>query len=167
MSIYIFFIPIYSVLISECTLFAVVWHMQSQRQTILSEILNCNSSGINPSLTSEKSEDVIEQQIEDRLNEIIAAFKRQIPMIGLFLSKTKEGELKVTARVELMKLIPAFKQRFFQKKEELPGKELRKSIERLLDDLWAHVKGRLLAVGLGVGLLLGILEAIIFSFLSQ
>lgn len=49
--------------------------------------------------------------IDRHLDQLIAAFKVQIPMIGSVLSTQREDKLKQQAHVELMKLIPAMKQK--------------------------------------------------------
>jgi hypothetical protein len=86
----------------------------------------------------------------------------------MFLSKTKEEEMKGTARQELMKLIPSIKQGLMKKKSEMEdhGKSLERKVEQQIDffiqHFWEQVKHRLFLLVASVGLFLGLLELALF-----
>lgn len=167
MSLYSFyFLFFFSILISCCTFFALAWGIRRQKEKKLNEMVDTFV------FETEEAEKDIEEQIDQRLNDIIVGFKMQIPMMSVFLSKTKEAELKETAKNELVKLFPALKQRFLQKftknskNSSLSLEEqLHLRVNQLLDSLWQQVKYPLLRIAIAVGAIFGLLEVTFFYLL--
>lgn len=171
MSNYIlFFISAYSILIACSTFLIVVWYLLSfKKKEVLKEIVDAfsSSTGLSAFISDEPGDEVA-SQIDSRLDDIVTGFKKQIPMIGMFLSKTKEAELKETARVELMKLIPSIKQHFSKKTESiLTEGALAGKVGRVVDGLWRQVKCRLMLVVVLVGLVLGLVEVGLLMLLNR
>ena len=172
MSIYLL-IPLYSLFISFFTFFSLVWYFRLQRKACLKEISTCLSPGIDFLFLNDHTEWEIEQQIDARLEGIIIGFKKQMPMISVFLSKSKEADLKKTAKSELMKLVPEINRHFSQKTAGLTGSKqnivfneiLEKNADLVLERLWKQAKYRLLAIVFAVGLILGVVEAILIASL--
>jgi len=131
---YFLFLPITTALISCCALVFCVWYFFCMRRSNLHKNVGVSDDGVN-------NEDDL---INHRLDAIIAAFKEQIPMIGMFLSKTKEDSLKKCAREELVKLIPEFKQRL---------------VPVISKVFWKKLRVPLLGTIFLIGFLLGLLQA--------
>jgi len=58
---------------------------------------------------------VFESILDDKLDHLVHALKRRIPMAGAFLSGKLEQELKLTAKDEIGGMLPELKQKFFGK----------------------------------------------------
>lgn len=151
----------YSILISCMTFLTLVWMIYHQKQSQLTELIHSFS------LKMEVAEQGIEGEVDKRLNAVIAGFKAKMPMISMFLSKSKEAELKEVAKTELMKLVPALKEHFFinisdidhdQKSFEV---QLSCLADQLIDRLWKQVQSLLFFTALGVGFFLGALEMLL------
>lgn len=157
------FMVTYSILVACISFVAVCWFLSRRKRLFFKEILMPIIPGID--WFGAETEKEIEGLIDERLNAIIVGFKKQIPMIGMFLSQTKEEALKTSAKVELMRLIPAIKKRFLQKIGEsdyLEG-QFHLIVSQLVSGLWRRVKYQLFSILVGVGALLGILEVLLFS----
>lgn len=158
----LFFIVVYSILIACSTFLILTWYLLSlQKETFLKEFIDKYSQNTDFfTLMKDESEEEVAEQVDSRLNDIVAGFKKQIPMISMFLSRSKEAELKETARVELMKLIPLINQHFSRKVGNgfADGEQSRK-IGQFVDRMWKQVKYRLFLVAVLMGLVLGFIEA--------
>lgn len=154
------FLLIFSLLISLSTYLTIAWFSFRQKQAYLKQItdsLSLSSLGFDKGMDQE-----IEEEIDHRLEEMIAGFKKQIPMISMFLSKTKETELKDMAKAELLLLIPAIKERFLQKKHLIES-GINSKINSYIEELWVMVKYKFLGITLTTGLILGLIEIGILS----
>lgn len=171
----LFLIPFFSLLIAFTTILAVMWSLKANKDEFLNRILSEFSPEKTFSFLNSEEEmgDEIEMQINQRLDAVIIGFKKQIPMVSIFLSRSKEDELKETAKTELMRLIPGIKDRFIKKVNEvlnpvngpLEGVVVQKLI-RVLDDLWKQVKYKIILIVSCVGLVLGLIELGIVYFLA-
>lgn len=167
LSYILFLIPIFSILISLISISSLIWLLKLHKNEFLNQVLSEFSPEKTFSFLSSEREvsDEIELQIDQRLDAVIMGFKKQIPMISMFLSRTKEDELKDTAKTELMRLIPGIKDRFIKKVNEvfnpvngpLEGAVTQK-LNRVLEKLWTQVKLRIIMTAIGVGLVLGLIE---------
>ncbi|HEV8052508.1 MAG TPA: hypothetical protein VGP47_08435 [Parachlamydiaceae bacterium] len=161
MSNYIlFFIPAYSILIACATFFSLALYFSSlKKKELLEKIMEAFIPKIGQSILNAEPGAEIEAQIDSRLTDIITGFKKQIPMVSMFLSKSKEAELKETARTELMKLIPSIKQHFSGKIDQvIEAGGLNQKVEKLIEGLWKHIRYRFLLVAFLVGLIMGVIE---------
>lgn len=153
-------------LISCSTLVAITWYLGWKREHYVKEISSSFCLTAANALSTEDMCQEIEFEIDGRLADILAGFKQQIPMIGMFLSKSKEEQLKATAKTELMKLVPNIKQRFLQKEIEAPAlnkadlklDHLSPDMDLLIDRLWKPIKSRFLVIAAAVGFFFGLLE---------
>jgi hypothetical protein len=164
----LYLIPLYSIAIACSTLFVISWYLCRQKKADIKEIADAFSSKLDGFQgNQEETEQEIERQIDHRLDEIISEFKKQIPMLSMVLSKSKEVELKETAKAELIKLIPSIKQHFLQKLGSGLGQTLSFHAEQLIDLLWKKVRHRLLLLAAAVGFILGFLEVALIFFASS
>lgn len=82
--------------------------------------------------------------INTRLDKVVANFKKQIPMVSMFLSESKEESLKESVRREFYNLIPEFQQHL---------------VPKMMKALWARTKLSILGMAFLLGFLLGLLQA--------
>lgn len=101
----------------------------------------------------------IVSMLDERLDKMVDAFKAKIPLAGMFLSKDKEASLKELARGELLKLVPAVKEKL------LSGDVFSAAggpISTLMDKVWKRLCCRVISACALTGFILG---AVQFCFL--
>lgn len=177
MSLYVYIlIPVFSILISFAAIIAVMLSLKNKKQDFFNQIIDEFSPEKNLAFLNSGGEisSEIEGQIDNRLNAVIIGFKKQIPMIGMFLSQTKENELKETAKTELLKLVPGIKDRFIKKANEIfkpvNGSSeglLALKLNKILDALWKKIKYKIILTVFVVGLIFGFIELGIVYLLAS
>lgn len=90
----------------------------------------------------------LEQVISKHLDDVVAAFKTQIPMASMFIGSAREEKLKEQALNELLKAVPALK-------EAVVGSP---HMVRFTDRLWRSVTYSLMGMSALIGLILGLVE---------
>ena len=172
----IFLIPVFSIMISFAAIFAMILSLKNQKKNLLNKLIDDFSSEKHLDFLNNESEisSEIEGQLDNRLDAIINGFKKQIPMIGMFLSQTKEDELKATAKTELLKLIPGIKNRFITKVNEILKpvddsleKLLTQKLEKIFDNLCEQIKYKIFIRTFATGLIFGVIEIGIIYFLAN
>ncbi len=88
-------------------------------------------------------ESKLKEMIDERLSAVIAMFKLEIPMIGTFLTPTREKSFKEKASTELVKMLPSIKE---------------KLVASFSDNKM------FLSYGAALGFVLGLLQAVIVYF---
>jgi hypothetical protein len=95
--------------------------------------------------------------IDKRLDDVIQAFKVEIPMIGMFLGKARENSLKEVAMKEFMKLIPSVKTKL--KEKVVIGDQAKK----MFDDYWRSSRWSAFCAAVIIGVVFGLLEALLLT----
>jgi hypothetical protein len=168
------FILGFSLVISFCTGLAIFWYLFQQKQTFLQEALAEFAPKIEALLINfPDAGPEIEKQIDNRLDEIIATFKRHIPMIGMFLSQNKEEELRGLAKNELMKLMPIVKHRYLHSvnvisnhaQDRFSKSQIEFKIHQLYTKIWKQLRFKIFGIMIAVGLIMGFIEIGFFYLL--
>lgn len=97
-------------------------------------------------------EEDLKSLIDKHLDDLVGAFGRQIPMSSLFLTGSLASKLKLQAREEILKMTPSLKQ---------------KLLGRVAQKIKAnHYFFKALALGSGIGLIVGSLQSLILFLLG-
>lgn len=168
------FILVFALFISLCTGVVLMLYVLRQKNVFLQEALATFAPKIEaPFINFPDDSSEMEKQVDERLDEIILTFKRYIPMIGMFLSQKKEEDLRGLAKTELMKLIPALKQKYLQRvdivskhaQDRFSTSQFASKINQLCTNIWKQVQLKLFCVMIAIGLILGLLEIGLFYLL--
>lgn len=179
----IYLLPLGGALISCCTAFACrSWLFRGvkeycSKQTFIDEIL-CSSNleqCFNAQWHAQDVEKDIELLVNKQVEELFVTFKAQVPMIGMFLSVEREEKLKGQARTELMKLVPALKQRFLERfilgdgfcesMKSMIADKAKVEFNRLISQLLTSMRCSYFGKAFILGFCLGGLEAALFMIL--
>lgn len=176
----IYLLPLGAALISCCVAFTCrIWLFKSikeycSKQSFIDEIL-CSSNleqCFKAQWHAQNFEKDIEQLVNKQMEELFSAFKVQVPMIGMFLSVEREEKLKEQARTELMKLVPALKQRFLEQfitgecfretMKSMIADKAKVEFDRLISQLLTSMRYSYFSKAFILGFCLGALEAVLF-----
>lgn len=135
-------IPIFAVLITCISTYVCCRQLRKHLKLFFA------SSQNDADLSKEKQIDQqLEQVISKHLDDVVAAFKTQIPMASMFIGSAREEKLKEQALNELLKAVPALK-------EVVSSPQM----IRFTDRLWQSVTYSLLGMSALIGLTLGLVE---------
>lgn len=149
----LYFLPTGGALISFCTALAVCLWLRSGLQKKIKD--GAIAKGILSSFDKKMAfanlweewrlEKEIGSLIDKQLDHLIVAFKEQIPMIPMFLTKVREDKLKEQAHIELIKLIPGIKQHLLDRLDtnENGQIDLNASVNEHVDRIWQKLSGHL------------------------
>ena len=103
--------PLGGILISSSILWMFRLYMHRQTGPLLQRLEEEFKKILDDSRLDEEVQDLMDKRLDD----VIAAFKVQIPMAGMLIGKARENSLKEAAMVELMKLVPSVKDKLAEK----------------------------------------------------
>ncbi len=150
----VFILPLGGMILS-CGVLWIFWAILQRRSGPLLERLDEEFKSI---LDDSHLDEEVQGLIDKRLDDVIMAFKVQIPMAAMFIGKARENSLKEVAMKELLNLIPSVKDKI--KDKVVVGDKAKEIIQTYLSSArWQQF----CLAGL-LGLAFGFLEAIILMY---
>lgn len=150
-------LPLFGALLSGITaLICCLWLRKQYNQL---------TKPVTPKIETKQSPEDIDVQVESLimqgLEHTIMVFKDQIPMASMFLSQTREDQLKRQAHSEMIKILPAIKAVFKDTADKSEAEKLWQQgpLNHLTKQLWRTWTSLLCGLAVIAGLLLGLLEA--------
>ncbi len=171
---YLILMPLFGALIAFLSL-ALVWFIvlnklnpaRVQLSLVLGPYLKWDGQ-LEPLLESLEIEKDLAILVDQHLDALVEALRRQIPMSSLLLTGTMAARMKMQARDEILKMAPALKEKIIQ---ELMSKiDLKKWVADKIDAIYPRlfelvikdtrdVRWRLAAIAAALGFVLGLIEA--------
>ena len=147
-------LPLGGIVISCCVLWMFRAYLHRQSGPLLKRL----EEEFKKILDDDRLDQEVQCLIDKRLDDVITAFKVQIPMAGMFIGKTRENSLKEVAMAELMKLIPSVKDKL--KEKVVIGERAKEMVDSYL----SSARWQQFCLAALVGASFGLLEAVALMY---